>query len=157
MEQDTQLEDGLREILDENTRHIYEPHKVDKRVQDKYNFRTFNLTLNLLERQLRYIFLNQRRVFKLNLSFGFTLRDSETGQFRYYYPSNNQRYLERPVLISDAQSLNQFINKLKNEDIIEWCLHQRPSTKWSVTQVTNVNYYVNKLSFPIGANHGLPT
>ena len=112
--------------------------------------------MDLIERQLRYIFKQQKKSFKLNLSFSFILRDSETGNFRYYYASNNQRYLESPVLISDTQSLNRLIERLRNEDVLEWCMHQRASTKWLVYRLTNVVYYINKLSFSIGGVPELP-
>ena len=52
---------------------------------------------------LRELFDQQTTAFKLNCSFGFVLREKESGRLRYYHSSNNccGRYLEEPSLITN--------------------------------------------------------
>jgi hypothetical protein len=49
---------------------------------------------------VRRIFRQQTTAFKINLSFGFILRDVETGELRYCHSSqNNARFFETSHLI----------------------------------------------------------
>jgi hypothetical protein len=42
---------------------------------------------------VRNIFIQQTSAFRINVSFGFILRNVETGELRYYHPSqNNARF-----------------------------------------------------------------
>ena len=74
----------------------------------------------------------------------------------YYYPRNNQRFFETPFLVTDLTSLNRVIETLRSGEILQDCLLNRPDTKWSFFTLTNVNYFVNKLSFSIGSAAELP-
>jgi hypothetical protein len=46
--------------------------------------------------------------FKINLSFGFILRNVETGELRYYHSSqNNSRFFDAPHLIRTEEDLER--------------------------------------------------
>ena len=59
------------------------------RLQDWYNFRLSTTSPTALREQLNRIFADQSTVFKVNFSFGFIFRNTETGALQYHHPSAN--------------------------------------------------------------------
>ena len=97
-------------------------------------------------------------MFKLNVSFGFILRNNETGQRQYYYAfRNNDQVFEEPFQISTAADLQRVHQALQNLDVLEWVRQRRPNSKWVVEQVTNVTFFITKLrGHTIGRGTDLP-
>ena len=70
------------------------------RVQDSYNFTLHDMTASTFPEMVRRIFRQQTTAFKINLSFGFILRNVETGELRYYHSSQNiSRFFDVPHLV----------------------------------------------------------
>lgn len=153
--------------VDEATREIYKKHwrKIRTRfsrhnkVQDWYNFRIETLNTDDLNLQIQHVFQDQTTVFRLNMSFGYVLRNNETSQLQYYHAShNNSRLFEEPFLISNAQDLEKVYEQLRNLDILEWVRQKRPNSKWIVSWITNVCFYITKVrNHPIGKSQLLPS
>ena len=119
-------------------------HTFSGKIQDVCNIR---LTDPHLSDILNAIFENQDSKFKANYSFGLLLRNTMTEELRYYHSSqNNARVLEFPKLITNADDWKMFTKSMLNEDILEWARQQRPDTKWTVQEVTNVTLFLNKIS-----------
>ena len=120
-------------------------------VQSRYNFRlTTSDTAGL---ELGHIFAEQTTAFKLNISYGFILRNRTSGRHRYYHSSCNccGRYLDEPSLITNADTFENFLERIKEPDILKWALSQRPNSEWVVELVTNATIFVNRiLQHPIG-------
>ena len=75
------------------------------------------------------IFEDQTTAVKLNLSFGFILRNNETEQFQYHHSSiNNNRVFDSPFLIRNAQDLEQVPTAISNLDVLERARQQRPNS-----------------------------
>ena len=124
-----------------------------------YNFRIQDLNLNQLREQLMAMFQSQVTRFKINVSFGFILRNTENGELHYYHSSHNLGYmLEAPHVISNEEDFETFLEAIIEEDILEWARKQQPNTKWTVVFVTNTTFYLNHLpDYPIGCvNKELP-
>ena len=120
-------------------------------VQSRYNFRlTTSDTAGL---ELGHIFAEQTTAFKLNISYGFILRNRTSGRHRYYHSSCNccGRYLNEPSLITNADNFENFLERIKEPDILKWALSQRPNSEWVVELVTNATIFDNRiLQHPIG-------
>ena len=120
-------------------------------VQSRYNFRlTTSDTAGL---ELGHIFAEQTTAFKLNISYGFILRNRTSGRHIYYHSSCNccGRYLNEPSLITNADTFENFLERIKEPDILKWALSQRPNSEWVVELVTNATIFVNRiLQHPIG-------
>ena len=97
-------------------------------------------------------------MFKLNVSFGFILRNNETGALQYYYASrNNDQVFEEPFQITTAADLPHVNEALQNLDVLEWVRQRRPNSKWVVQQVTNITFFITKIrGHPIGRGSDLP-
>ena len=128
-------------------------HVVNGPVQTRYNHRLTSLDTRDLHAPLRVLFDQQTTAFKLNLSFGFILKQKVTGRLRYYHSSNNccGRYMEEPSLIGNRADFDQFLEQIKEPDLLNWAVSQRPNSDWVCELVTNVTFFVNKiLQHPIG-------
>ena len=53
------------------------------RVQDRYNFTLHEMTASTFPEMVRGIVRHQASAFRINVSFGFMLRNVETGELRY--------------------------------------------------------------------------
>ena len=77
-----------------------------------------------LREQLSQIFADQPTVFKINLSFGFILQNTETRALQYHHPSaNNNLVLEQPFLVSNQDDFELLYDQIRNIDSPEW-VHQ---------------------------------
>ena len=120
-------------------------------VQSRYNIRLMTPDIGGLE--LGHIFTAQTTAFKINIYHGFILRNRTSGQNRYYHSSCIccDRYLDEPSLITNADTFENFLERIKEPDIIKWALSQRTNTDWVVELVTNATILVNRiLQYPIG-------
>ena len=106
-----------------------------------------------LHDQLFLLFDQQTTAFKVNLSFGFILKQKVTGRLRYYHSSNNccGRYMEEPALITNRADFDSFLERIREPDILQWAIAQRPNSDWVCELVTNATFFLNKIvDHPIG-------
>ena len=70
---------------------------------------------------LGHIFADQTTAYKFNVSYGFILRNNISGRHRYYHSSRNccGRYLDEPSLITNADTFEIFLERLKEPDILK--------------------------------------
>ena len=77
------------------------------------------------------MFEQQTNAFKINLSDGFVLKNKNTGSYRYYHSSCNccGRYLDEPCLITDRGDFDMFLERIKQNYILQWVISQRPDSQ----------------------------
>ena len=146
------LSRDLRDFVYENWSAI-RTHVVNGPVQKRYNRRLTSLDTRDLHEPLRVLFDQQTTAFKVNCSCGFILKDKVTSRLRYYHSSNNcsGRLLEEPSLITNLQTVDQFLERIKENDILQWAITQRPNSDWVCELVTNVTFFINRIiQHPIG-------
>ena len=145
-----QQDSNLQDVITENWSSI-RSHVTRGPVQSRYNYRLTSLDTRSLE--LRHIFEEQTTAFKINISYGFILRNKQTGRYRLYHSSCNccGRYLDEPSLITNAETFEKFLERIKEPDLLNWAVSQRPNSDWICEMVTNATFFVNKiLQHPIG-------
>ena len=77
-------------------------------IQERYNFTLHEMTASTFTEMVRYLYRQQTTAFKIDLSFGFILRNIETGVLRYYHSSqNNARLFDVPHLIRTEEDLER--------------------------------------------------
>ena len=101
------------EVYDELSRDLQEcvlekrasirTHVARGPVQTRYNRRLTSQDMRVLNEPLGELFEEQTTAFKVNLYFGFILKQKATSRLRYYHSSNNccGRYLEEPSLVTN--------------------------------------------------------
>ena len=58
-------------------------------LQCRYDYRLTTLDTTVLEMPLKKMYQEQTNAFKINLSYGFVLRNKNTGRYKYYHSSCN--------------------------------------------------------------------
>ena len=122
-------------------------------MQTRFNHRLSSLDTRELQEPLHQLFEEQTTAFKVNVSFGFILKQKATSRLRYYHSSNNccGRYLEEPSLITNRGDFDRFLERIHQPDILQWAIAQRPNSDWVCERVTNATFFVNKIvQHPIG-------
>ena len=93
---------------------------------------------------------------KVNLAFGFILKNIEDGWFRYFYAHENNTLLDRSKLVcthDDLAKLKDFLNKT---DVTESCRRERTNTKWRFYKLTNLTVFAVLLKdFPLGCEEAV--
>jgi len=116
----------LIKIYKANWRQIRSSVKKGK-ILTKYNCFLPDLNIGSIVTCAEKVFGEQKSAFKLNLSFGFILKNSETDERRFYYSSGNTKLFPAPHLISDRDTFNLFIHDLEQIDPLDYAREQRPN------------------------------
>ena len=88
---------------------------------------------------------------KVNLAFGFILKNIEDGGFRYFYARENNTLLDRSKLVCSHDDLTKLKNFLNQTDVIESCSRERTNTKWRFYKLTNLTVFAALLKdVPMG-------
>ena len=155
-----ELSSAIRDFVHENWGSV-RTHVVHGPIQTRYNRRLTSLDMRDLHDQLFLLFDQQTTAFKVNVSFGFVLREKENDRLRYYHSSNNccGRYLEEPSLITNRDDFDRFLARIQESDILQWAVAQRPNSDWVCEHVTNATFFLNRIvDHPIGCvGINLPT
>ena len=139
-----QEDSDLQDVITENWSSI-RSHVTRGPVQSRYNYRLTSLDTRSLE--LLHIFEEQTTAFKINLSYSFILRNKQTGRYRFYHSSCNccGRYLDEPSLITKTETFEKFLEQIKEPDLLNWAVSQRPNSDWISEMVANATFFVNKI------------
>ena len=147
-----ELSSAIRDFVHENWGSV-RTHVVHGPIQTRYNRRLTSLDMRDLHDQLFLLFDQQTTAFKVNVSFGFVLREKENDRLRYYHSSNNccGRYLEETALITNRDDFDRFLARIQESDILQWAVAQRPNSDWICEMVTNATFFLNRIDdHPIG-------
>ena len=126
-------------------------------ISNSYNFPIDNhVNVHKMKQHTQDIFNRQKNAFKINIAFGFILKNTETGEYRYFKAYENQTVLKRPFLISNRGDIEQLAEELQQLDIIELILKQRENSKYKPILLTNIIYTVYSTNFRLGSDILLP-
>ena len=107
-------------------------------------------------RNLIIFFNNLKCAAKVNLAFGFILKNREDGGFRYFYAHESNTLLDRSKLVcthDELAKLKDFLNKF---DVIEFCSRERMNTKWRFYKLTNLTVFAALLKdVPMGCKNAV--
>ena len=147
-----ELSAELRDFVHENWASV-RTHVVNGPVQTRYNRRLTSLDTRDLHEPLFTLFDQQKTAFKVNASYGFVLKEKQSGRLRYYHSSSNGcgRLLEEPSLVTNSQTFNTFLERIEETDVLQWAIAKRPNSDWVCELVTNVTFFINRIiHHPIG-------
>ena len=138
-----------REITDWTTRgENYEV--INKMVDHKFTYKE-------LYKWLIGIFCAQERAFKITLGFGFVLHNPLSGQFKYFYVSDNNYLFDRAYTIASRKDLETFMKKIIALDLPTNCYLAKPSSGWVLCGITNVQAKIIKLPGTLIGGGDLPS
>ena len=66
---------------------------------------------------------------EVNFSFGFVLKNLETGEVNYFYPSQSGLVFDDPVLVTNQEDLETLFKKVGDMDWMEWMRKEKRNSK----------------------------
>ena len=115
------------------------------RIRDTYHYPLFlDDTKEIVDNFLKTLSFYDENL-KVNVSFGFVLKNITTNQLRFFHPSNNTTLFEYPRLLDTPNSVQAMLSDIELQDAAEFARTQRPSTKWKLEKIACVRFDVYKL------------
>ena len=112
--------------------------KLERARHNVFNYAIEKLNAKIVHEKVDHFYNNINYAAKVNLGFGFILKNIEDGGLSYFYPHENNTLLDRSKLVctgDELAKLKDFLNKI---DVIESCIKERLSTKWRFYKLTNL-------------------
>ena len=109
---DNSLEEELQ-----SCRHFLVDSEIQKGRHSVFNFVVDNLTAEVIEENLDRVLDKLKCAAKLNLAFGFILKNIEDGKFRSFYAHENNTLLEQSKLVSNRDDMTKLKEILKKTDV----------------------------------------
>ena len=141
---------SLREEL-RSCQHILVDSELERARHKVFSYAVETLIETIVNEQFEHFFNKLKCAAKVNLAFGFILKNTEDGGFRYFYAHENETLLYRSKLVcthDDVAKLKDFLNKT---DVIESSSQERMNTQWKFYKLTNLTVFAASLKdVPMG-------
>ena len=116
-----------------------------------FKFAMSSFDISLLKDKLDYVFKELKCAAKVNIAFGFVLKNIEDGMCRYFYAHENNTFMEKSKLVCTPDDIVNLKEKIQKMDIIDFCTRERTNTKWKFYKLTNVTVFAALLKdIPMG-------
>ena len=141
---------SLREEL-ESCKHFLTDTELVNGRHRVFNFAMSSFDISLLNDKLDYVLKELKCAAKINIAFGFVLKNNEDGICRYFYAHKNNTIMEKSKLVCTPDDKVNLKEKLQRMDIIDLCTRERANTKWKFYKLTNVTVFAALLKdIPMG-------
>ena len=143
-------DDSLKEEL-RACEHFLVDSEFERGRHRVFNYAVETLNTEIVNDKLDHFFNNLKCAAKVNLAFGFILKNLEDGRYRYFYAHENNTLLDRSQLVCTKDDLTKLKNSLNQTDVIESCTRERVNTKWRFYKLTNLTVFAALLKdIPMG-------
>ena len=141
---------SLREEL-ESCKHFLTDTEIENGRHRVFNFAMSSFDIFLLNDKLDYVFKELKGAAKVNIAFGFVLKNIQDGMCRYFYAHENNTIMEKSKLVCTPDDFVNLKEKIQKMDIIDLCTRERTNTKWKFYKLTNVTIFAALLKdIPMG-------
>ena len=146
---------SLREVL-RSCQHFLVDSELERARHKVFSYAVENLNETIVKEKLDHFFNNLKCAAKVNLAFGFILKNIEDGGFRYFYAHENNTLLDRSKLVCTHDDLAKFKDFLNKADVIKSCSRERTNTKWRFYKLTNLTVFAALLEdVPMGCKNAV--
>ena len=146
---------SLREELSSG-QHFWVDSELERARHKVFNYAVETLNETIVNEKLDHIFKNSKCAAKVNLAFGFILKNIEDGGFRYFYAYENNTLLDRSKLVCTHDYLAKLKDFLNKTDVIESCSRERMNSKWRFYKLTNSTVFAALLkNVPMGCKNAV--
>ena len=141
---------SLREEL-ESCKQFLTDTEMENGRQRVFNFAMSSFDMSLLNDKLDYVFKELKCAAKVNLAFGFVLKNVEDGSCRFFHAHENNTVMERSKLVCTQADMTNPKDRMEKMDIVDICTRERSNTKWKVDKLTNLLIFASLLKdVPLG-------
>ena len=126
------LEDDDADLKEElqACQHFLVHSELEKGRHRVFNFAMSTFVNSWINRKLDLVFNGFKCAAKVNLAFGFVLKNVEDGSCRYFYAHENNTLMERSKLVCTPDGIINLKAKLQKMDIVDLGTRERANTKW---------------------------
>ena len=121
------------------------PRTKKGKLRDTYHFPLFDESDNAILTKADEVLSNYTGKVKINVAFGFVLKDRISSELRFFHPSNNTMLFSTPKRLATPADYRDFKYAIEKDDAYEYARLQRPSTIWIVSRIICVRFDVYKL------------
>ena len=140
----------LREKL-ESCKHSLTDTEMENGRHRVFNFAMSSFNISLLNDKLNYVFKELKCAAKVNIAFGFVLKNIEDGMCRYFYVHENNAVMEKSKFVCTPGDIANLKEKLQKMDIIDIHTRERANIKWKFYKLTNLTIFASLLKdVPMG-------
>ena len=141
---------SLREDL-ESCKHFLTDTEMENGRRRVFNFAMSSYDKSLLNEKLDYVFKELKCAAKVNLAFGFDLKNVEDGMCRYFHAHEDNTLMERAKLVCTQAVMTNLKDEMQKLDIVDVCTRERANTKWKFYKLTNLTVFASLLKdVPMG-------
>ena len=133
---------SLREEL-ESCKHFLTDAEMENGRHRVFKFAVSSFDMSSLNDKLDYVFKELKCATKINLAFGFVLKNIEDGMCRYFYAHENNTIMERSKLVCTQADMTTLKNRMQKMDIVDICTRERANTKWIFYKLTNLTVFAS--------------
>ena len=152
------MEDIVGEVDDQNLReelesckHFLSDTEMENGRQRFFNFAMSSFDISLLNDKLDYAFKALKYAAKVNLAFGFVLKNIEDGMCRHFYAHEINTIMERTKLLCTQADMSNLKARMQKVDIVDLCTRERANTNWKFYKFTNLTIFASLLKdVPMG-------
>ena len=106
---------------------------------------------SLIDEKLDLAFKGLKCAAKVNLAFGFVLKNVEDGSCRFLYAQKNNTVTEWSILVCTPDDITNLKQKLQKMFIVDLCTGERAHTKWKFYKLTSPTVFAALLKdVPLG-------
>ena len=141
---------SLREEL-ESCKHFLTDTGIEIGRHRVFSFAMSSFDMSLLNDKLDYVFKEMKCAAKVNLAFGFVLKNVEDGLCSYFYAHENNTVMESSKLVCTQIEMTNLKNRIQKLDIVDICIRERFKTMWKFYKLTNLTIFASLLKdVPMG-------
>ena len=133
-----------RKVYQDNWRTIQESTKLG-RLRDMFHFPLFQDSDGEIISKAQQMVANYNGRMKVNVAFGFILKNRSTDELKFFHPSNNTMLFTTPKLLETVTDFKNILDDIERQDAFEYARVQRPSTNWTVERIVCVRFDVYKM------------
>ena len=116
------------------------------RIRDVYHYPLFSTNESGIVSKLRETLAKYPRNIKINVAFGFILQKRDTGELKFFHPSNNTMLFDTPKLVQNVDDRRKLEDDVEQQDAFEYARLQRPSTNWIVDRIICIRFDIYNLN-----------
>ena len=133
---------SLREEL-ESCKHFLTDTEMENGRHRVFNFAMSSFDMCLLNVKLDYVFKELKYAAKVNLAFGFVLKNVEDGSCSYFYAHENNTVMERSKLVCAQADMTNLKNRMQKMDIVDIRSREVSNKKWKFDKQTNLTIFAS--------------
>ena len=104
-----------------SSQHFLVDSEFERAIHKVFNYAVETLSETTVNEKVDHFFNTLKCAAKVNLAFGFILKNIEDGGFRYFYAHENNTLLDRSKLVCTHDDLAKMKDFLRKADVIDSC------------------------------------